>query len=67
MNVILSGLDSSIYVKVMHCDFAKDIWDKIQNVYEGEAKVKGVKLQTYKGQFEQLKLKEHEDIVAYFR
>jgi hypothetical protein len=42
------------------------IWDKPQNVYEGDAKVKGAKLQTYRGQFEQLKMKEDEDITAYF-
>jgi hypothetical protein len=65
-NVILSGLVDSVYVKVMHCDSAKDIWDKLQNVYEGDAKVKGAKLQTYRGQFEQLKMKEDEDIAAYF-
>jgi hypothetical protein len=65
IDVILSGLDSSVYVKVMHCDCAKDIWDKIQNVYEGDAKV-GAKLQTYRGKFEQLKMKEDEDIAACF-
>jgi hypothetical protein len=65
-NVILSGLVNSIYVKVMHCDSAKEIWDKLQNVYEGDAKVKGAKLQTYRGQFEQLKMKEDEDIATYF-
>ena len=51
-NAILVVLDSSIYVKVMHCDYAKDIWDKLQNIYEGDAKVKGDTLQTYRGQFE---------------
>jgi hypothetical protein len=65
-NVILNGLVNSIYVKVMHCDFAKDVWDKLKNVYEGDAKVKGANLQTCRGQFEQLKMKEDEDIVAYF-
>jgi hypothetical protein len=40
-NAILSALVDSIYVKVMHCDSAKEMWDKLQNVYEGDAKVKG--------------------------
>jgi hypothetical protein len=39
----------------MHCDSTKDIWDKLQNFYKGDAKVKGAKLQAYIGQFEQLK------------
>jgi hypothetical protein len=45
-NSILNGLVDSVYVKVMHCNSAKEIWDKLQNVYEGDAKVKGAKLQT---------------------
>jgi hypothetical protein len=28
-NVILSGVASSIYVKVIHCEFSKDLWDKL--------------------------------------
>jgi hypothetical protein len=66
MNSILSGMVSSVYVKVMHCDSAKDIWDKLQNVYEGDEKFKGAKLQTYRGKFEQLEMKEGEDIATYF-
>jgi hypothetical protein len=57
MTIILSGLINSTYVKLVHCDSTKEIWDKLQNVYEGYAKVKGAKLQTYRGQFEQLKMK----------
>ena len=66
MNDILSGPTSSLYVKVMHCDYTKDNWDKLQNFYEGDAKFKGSKLQTYRGQFKQLKMKEDEDIATYF-
>jgi hypothetical protein len=51
-NALLNGLVNSIYVKVMHCSSAKEIWDKLQNFYEGDAKVKEAKLQTYRGQFE---------------
>jgi hypothetical protein len=56
-NVILSALVDSIYVKVMHCDSTKEMWYKLQNVYEGDAKVKEAKLQNYRGKFEQLKMK----------
>ena len=55
---ILSSLVDSIFFKVLHCDNAKDICDKLQNIYEGDAKVKGAK-------FEQLKMKEDEDIATY--
>jgi hypothetical protein len=62
----LNGLCESVYTKVIHCKSAKEIWDKLQNIYEGDSKVKAAKLQTYRGQFEQLKMKEDENIAAYF-
>jgi hypothetical protein len=62
---IMSSLVDSVFVKVMHCHSAKDIWDKLQNIYEGDAKVKGAKLEIFRATFEQLKMKEDEDIAAY--
>jgi hypothetical protein len=50
-NSLMNGLGDSLCVKVMHCSSAKEIWDKLQNVYEGDANVKETKLQTYKSQF----------------
>jgi hypothetical protein len=64
-NALLNGLNNTIFAKVAHCKSSKDIWDKLRNIYEGDTKFKATKLQTYKGQFEQLKLKEDKDIVAY--
>jgi hypothetical protein len=63
-NVLLNGLGYSIYVKFLHCS-STQIWDKLQNVYEGDAKVKEENLQTSRSQFEQLKMKEDENIVSY--
>jgi hypothetical protein len=65
-NALLNGLSDTIFTKVAHCKYAKEIWDKLRNIYEGDSKVKEAKLQTYRGQFEQLKMKEDEDITAYF-
>ena len=62
----LNGLCESVYTKVIYCKSAKEIWDKLQNIYEGDSKVKATKLQTYRGQFEQLKMKEDENIASYF-
>jgi hypothetical protein len=55
-----------VFAKVAHCKFSKEIWDKLRNIYEGDSKVKAAKLQTCRGQFEQLKMKEDGDIAAYF-
>ena len=44
MNAILSSLVETIFVKVMHCETTKEIWDKLRNIYEGDDKIKGAKL-----------------------
>jgi hypothetical protein len=31
---ILISLVDSLFFKVMHCDNAKDLWDKIQKIYK---------------------------------
>jgi hypothetical protein len=49
----------------MHCISTKDIWEKLHNIYEGDAKVKEMKLQTFRIQFEQLNIKEDENITSY--
>ena len=65
-NALLNGFCESVFTKVIHYKSAKEIWDKLQNIYEGDSKFKATKLQTYRGQFEQLKMKEDENIAAYF-
>jgi hypothetical protein len=65
-NELLNGLSDTVFTKVAHCKSTKEIWDKLRNIYEGDSKVKTTKLQTYRGQFEQLKMKEDEDITTYF-
>ena len=64
-NALLNGLGESVFTKVAHYKSAKEIWDKLRNIYEGDSKVKATKLQTYRGQFKQLKMKEDENIVDY--
>jgi hypothetical protein len=49
INALLNGLSDMVFTKVAHCKFAKEIWDKLQNIYEGDSKVKIAKLQTYRG------------------
>jgi hypothetical protein len=65
-NSLVNGVNDTVFTKVAHCKYAKEIWDKFQNIYEGDSKVKATKFQTYRDQFEKLKMKEDEDITAYF-
>jgi hypothetical protein len=64
-NALLNGLSDTLLTKVAHCKYAKEISDKLRNIYEGDTKVKEKKIQSYRGQFEQLKIMEDENIAAY--
>jgi hypothetical protein len=66
MNAILNGLAEDEFVKVMHLQTVKEMWDKLINSYEGNEKVKDAKLQTYRLKFEQLKMNEVETVIKYF-
>ena len=66
MNAILSELVQPEFMKVMQCASTKDMWDKLQTIYEGDGKVKDTKLWTYSTQFEGLKMEEDENVETYF-
>ena len=66
MNSILSGISEAEFVKVMHFESTKEMWDKLISSYEGNEKVKDDKLQNYRLKFEQLKMNEDETISKYF-
>jgi len=65
VNAILGGLTNPIFLKVMHCNSAKETWDKLDVIYEGDRKFKESKLQTYIAHFENLNMEEEEKIVEY--
>jgi hypothetical protein len=66
MNAILSGIAKAEFVKVMQLESAKEMWDKLISNYEGDEKVKDVKLQTHRLKFEQLKMNEDETVSNFF-
>ena len=65
MCAILGGLTGENFVKEMHYTTAKAMWDKLKNIYECDVKVRKDKLQTHRSKFEQLKMKDDEDIAWY--
>ena len=64
-DLIISGLIKYVYLKVLSCKTSKEVWGKIENIYASDSNVKEEKLQIYKAGFEQLKMKEDENIDAY--
>ena len=50
----------------MHNKTAKEMWDTLENIHEGDKKVKTAKLQVYRAQFENIRTNDDEDIASFF-
>src|SRR6266487_6236914 len=59
-------VDSKMFEKIADATTSKDAWDILQKSYGGDAKVKKVKLQALKRQFELLEMKSDEAVAEYF-
>ena len=66
VTILLGSLSKLKFVKVMQLKSTKEIWDKIVLSYEGDSKVKRVKLQTLIIQYETLNMNSDESIASYF-
>ena len=46
-NALMCVLKDSELIKVMSCKTAKEIWEKLQGIHEGDEKIKEAKLQAH--------------------
>ncbi|KAI0529711.1 hypothetical protein KFK09_002268 [Dendrobium nobile] len=64
--LIYQALDDDGFEKISIATSAKQAWEKLQVSYNGEEKVKKVRLQTLRRQFDVLQMKEGETVSDYF-
>ncbi|XP_068651551.1 uncharacterized protein [Aristolochia californica] len=64
--LIYQALDDDGFEKISSATSAREAWEKLQTSYKGVEKVKKVRLQTLRGEFECLHMKSYESILDYF-
>lgn len=47
LNSITSGITKFELMKVLNCESAKEVWDKLVSLYDGDSNVKKKKIQTH--------------------
>ncbi|XP_043693323.1 uncharacterized protein LOC122643810 [Telopea speciosissima] len=64
-NALLSALVNTKFARVVGCETAKEVWDKLQNVHEGDEKIKEAKLQHYRSLFDNLKMSDEDTVESF--
>ena len=62
LGLIQQSLSESIFLKISSVESSKKSWDTLETCYQGVTKVKNVKLQNLRREFENLKMKDSETI-----
>ena len=62
LGLIQQGLNESIFTKISSAASSKMAWDILETCYQGVSKVRTVKLQNLRRNFEKLKMKDNESV-----
>ena len=66
INTLQVGVSKKILAKVLTCTSTKQLWGKLETLYAGDSKVKKAKIQSFKVQYESLKMRDEETISKHF-
>ncbi|GKA91410.1 hypothetical protein Tco_0813280 [Tanacetum coccineum] len=65
LSMIRRGVTPSIIPKIMRLKKAKEAWEVLKQEFQGDIKVRGIKLQTLRRDYENTKMKENESLNDY--
>nr|XP_028948055.1 uncharacterized protein LOC103454709 [Malus domestica] len=65
-NYLFQAIDRSILETILKKDTSKDIWDSLNQKYQGTTRVKRAQLQAFRNDFELLHMKAGETVNDYF-
>lgn len=64
--LIQNAVTESIFPRIIRGNTAKEAWEILEQEFQGDSKVRSIKLQSLRGEFENLKMKKGELMKDYF-
>ena len=64
--LIQNAVKDTIFPRIMRANTAKEAWEILQQEFQGDSKVRSIKLQSLRRDFENLKMKDNELVKDYF-
>uniref|UniRef100_A0A251S6V1 Putative zinc finger, CCHC-type, Ribonuclease H-like domain, GAG-pre-integrase domain protein n=1 Tax=Helianthus annuus TaxID=4232 RepID=A0A251S6V1_HELAN len=65
MHIMFQSVNEMVFERIATCKTSKDAWEVLHKAYRGENRVKTVRLQTLRCEFDNLRMKESESIEDY--
>ncbi|XP_022867940.1 uncharacterized protein LOC111387601 [Olea europaea var. sylvestris] len=65
LSCIQSVVSDAIFTRIMTCEIAKDAWDKLQEEFRGNARIRQMQVLNLRREYETLKMKDSESIKEY--
>ena len=65
LSTLHAAVDETIFTRIMACETAKQVWDKLRMEFQGSDKTKQMQLFNLRKEFELLRMKEAENVKAY--
>ncbi|KAL4352088.1 hypothetical protein GQ457_06G029360 [Hibiscus cannabinus] len=62
---IINCVSDTIFPKIMRASSAKEAWRLLQEEFHGDEKIRNIRLNTLRSQYDNMKMKENEDIKGY--
>ncbi|KAK3420742.1 hypothetical protein EUGRSUZ_G01578 [Eucalyptus grandis] len=62
---LYAAVSPTIFTRIMKCDSTKAIWDFLKEEYEGDEKIRGMKVLNLLREFERQQMKESESVKEY--
>ena len=65
LSIIFLAISETVFIKIMNCETAKEAWDTLKELYQGNERMRKMQVLNLKRNFSTLKMNERESVQQY--